>query len=159
MDYYEQKNIIYIMIFSILFIILYFHYICLVVCYLIKNYKRKKLCVFWIDYCALIITAIIFIIIYITNLFNKISEEKERINNPISLSKNFFSNSIIVSLCIMCYTIIDTLLFDAITAFQLGLKMKKITALDAQDLNSLSNKLSKLVLMYMKVYKIKFPIF
>ena len=65
---------------------------------------------------------------------------KQRINNPILLSKNIFSILIITSLCIMCFTIIDTLLFDSITAILLSFKMNKLKSIKTKDLMQVTQK-------------------
>ena len=121
----------------------------MIITYRIKNYSKKQLSVYWIDYCLLILTSIIFIIIYIIYLihYNYFSSKdlnnndyNKRINNPIDLSKNFFSLSIIVSLTTMCLTIIGSLFFDAITAIKLSYKMNNIKKIIEKDLLAVSTK-------------------
>lgn len=141
----DNNNYCILMIFSSLFILLYIRYLFLVIEYIIKNYHTKKLCVFWIDYCILIVIGILFIIIYIINLIilnfkdNK-NDNNIRISIPLELSKDPFSILLIASLTTMCYTIINSLLFDAITAFQLSLKMNKIKKVVEMDLFAVSEK-------------------
>ena len=125
-DDYDENTFFLIIVISIVLIILFLVYLSFIITYIIKNYHTKQLCVFWFDYCLLIFTGIIFIIIYVINLIYN----RKRINNPIDLSNNFFSFSIILSLTTMCVTIIGSLFFDSIAAFKLSKKMndlRKIT--------------------------------
>ena len=134
---YDTKNYIIIMVSSSIFILIYIIYLSLIISYIIKNYHKKKLSVYWFDYCCLILTSIIFIIIYIIYL---VHSEKGRINAPTKLSQDFLSISIIVSLVTMCLTIIGTLFFDAITAINLSSKMNQIKKIIEQDLEAVSLK-------------------
>ena len=125
-DDYDENTFFLIIVISIVLIILFLVYLSFIITYIIKNYHTKQLCVFWFDYCLLIFTGIIFIIIYAINLIYN----RKRINNPIDLSNNFFSIAIILSLTTMCVTIIGSLFFDSIAAFKLSKKMndlRKIT--------------------------------
>ena len=47
-----------ILVFTIISNIAFLLYISSVIIYIIKNYLRKKLCIFWIDYCFLILGGI-----------------------------------------------------------------------------------------------------
>ena len=134
---YDNKHYIAIMLSSSIFILIYIIYLSLIISYIIKNYHKKKLSVYWFDYCCLILTSIIFIIIYIIYL---VHSEKDRINDPTKLSQDFLSISIIVSLVTMCLTIIGTLFFDAITAINLSSKMNQIKKIIEQDLEAVSLK-------------------
>jgi hypothetical protein len=107
-DDYDENTFFLIIVISIVLIILFLVYLSFIITYIIKNYHTKQLCVFWFDYCLLIFTGIIFIIIYVINLIYN----RKRINNPIDLSNNFFSIAIILSLTTMCVTIIGSLFFD-----------------------------------------------
>ena len=133
---YDKNNFIFILIFSGISIILFLIYLSLVIIYIIKNYHTKKLCIYWLDYCCLIFTGIIFIIIYLINIVYN----NKRINNPIELSRNFFSIAIILSLTTMCVTIIGSLFFDAISAIQLSLKMKEIKKINDMDFFAVSQR-------------------
>ena len=125
MDYekYDDINYYLIIFFSLIFILLYIIYLSVVIMYILKYYHTKKLCIFWVDYCCLIFTGILFIFIYIINL---ILNNKDRIDNPLALSKNFYSNAIILSLTSMCLTIIGSLLLDSITALTISSKINDI---------------------------------
>ena len=136
LDEYDKKDFYLIMTFSSIFVLLYLIYFSLVICYIIKNYQTKKLCIFWLDYCCLIFTGILFIIVYLINILF----HDERINNPKDLSHNFFSLAIILSLTTMCVTIISSLFFDAITAFKLSFKMKKIKKINVMEFYELSQR-------------------
>ena len=135
----NSVDLILIITFSSIFIILYFIYLTIILVYIIKNYHKKKLCVFWIDYCCLILSGILFICIYLIYLIIH-SINNNRVSNPKELSHNTFSILIIASLCIMCFTIIDTLLFDSITAILLSIKMNKIKSIEAENLTQVTQK-------------------
>ena len=134
---YYTINIISLMIFSIVFVIIYLIYLSFVIIYVIKNYHSKKLCIFWVDYFILISIAVLFIIIYIFyNLTNELVTKD-------CLSKLFNSNvsiALIGSLIIMCVTIINSLLFDSITAIKLSWKMNKIKKINDKEFFTLSEK-------------------
>ena len=128
-DDYDDKTFFLVIIISLLLILLFLVYLSFIITYIVKNYHTKQLCVFWFDYCLLIFTGIIFILIYTINIIIN----KKRINNPVDLSNNFFSIAIILSLTTMCVSIIGSLFFDAIVAFKLSKKMndiKKITEIE-----------------------------
>ena len=139
---YDRKNFIILILFSSIFMIIYMTYLSLVVKYIIKNYHRKKLCVFWVEYSLLILNGIIFIMIYIINsIYIHIYKDNSRIDNPTNLSKSSISISIIVFLTSMCVTIICCLLFDSIIAIQLSLKMEKMKKINDKDLTAVSEKI------------------
>ena len=149
-----------ILTFSSIFIILYFIYLTIIIFYIIKNYHKKKLCVFWIDYCCLILSGILFICIYLVYLITHSIDK--RIKNPKQLSQSTFSILIIASLCVMCFTIIDTLLFDSITAILLSLKMNKIKSIKAKDLKKVAEKFKNINIidiLKMKTHYIYYIIF
>lgn len=126
-----------IMIFSILFLIIFFFYLTLIILYIIKNYHKKKLCIFWINYFYIIITVIFFILIYIIYLS---INSNNRIDKPIDLSNNSFSISITILLCVICHTIIENLLYDGFTAIKLSLKMYGIKSIKEKDLSAIAIK-------------------
>ena len=167
MDYGETYyiiNIITIMTFSILFVIIYLVYLSFVIIYAIKNYHTKKLCIFWIDYFTLILLSILFIIIYIINIFIDSPFKKKEDFCISDLFKNYFSIILICSLIIMCVTIINSLLFDSITAIKLSWKMNKIKKINDKDFLALSEKFKDinvvniLKMNYMYKYYIIFSI-
>ena len=100
-DNYDKNTFILILVFSGISIILFLIYLSLVITYIIKNYHTKKLCIYWLDYCCLIFTGIIFIIIYLINIL----KNSKRVNNPIKISKNYFfiSNNIIFNYYVCHY--------------------------------------------------------
>ena len=138
---YEKMNYLIIMTFSFLFLIIYIIYFYLVASYIKNNYKSKKICVFWIDYLIILITTIIFILFYVANL---IINNTDRIENVNSLSSDFLSISTNTSLCFLCLTIIQNLLFDNITALLLSNKMNKIKDIKDQDYFALFQKIKNI---------------
>ena len=126
--------------FSFLFFVVCFIYLSVIIKYLIQYYHKKKLCVFWIDYCILIFTSMVFIAIYIVDLFlHKKREEIFRNEN-----ERIFPIVILLSLAAMCYTIIYSLLFDGIAAFQLSVKMNKMLKIKENDFFALSEKIKNI---------------
>ena len=165
MDYaepYYKINILTLMIVSILFVIIYLIYFSLVIFYVIKNYHSRKLCIFWIDYFILISIAVLFIIIYIfNNLINEPIKEEYYLSN---LFDNNSTVALIGLLIIMCVTIINSFLFDSITAIKLSWKMNKIKKIDDKDFLALSEKFKDIKIVnilkmnYMYKYYIIFSI-
>ena len=138
----RDDNFIAIMLFSFIFIIIYSVYLAPILFYIFKNCCRKKICVYWIDYTLLILSGIIFIIIYIINLTSKyINNNKIRINHIPDLASDTISTLIIVFLTLMCVTIINSLLFDSILASTLSYKMNKIIKIKEKNLIRLSEQL------------------
>jgi small-conductance mechanosensitive channel len=126
----KNEDIIMYTTIIILFFIIYIIYLSIIIKYITNNYHRKKLCVFWIDYCILTFAAIIFMIIYVINL---IANGTGRIDSITCLKKRIFPITIIISLAMLVYTIINSLIFDTITAFQLSFKMNKIKKIEEKE--------------------------
>ena len=134
---YDKINFLLIIIFSLLSLLIYIVYLSIIITYIIKYYHTKKLSIFWINYCYLIFTGMIFIISYIINLlFNNFT----RIDNINDLSNDFFVNIIMLSLTFMISTIIGSFLFDAITAFKLSSKINEIKRIIETELLAVSDK-------------------
>lgn len=130
-----------ILIFNLTFIVIFLVYLSLVISYIIKNYHRKKLCIFWIDYCSLISGGVFFTIIYSINL---ISHGKDRITNPVELSESFYPPAVVISLSFMCFTLIGTLIFDGYISVRLAIKMHKMKLIMDMDLYSLADKFNRI---------------
>ena len=135
---YDTLNFYILVLVSPIFIFIYIFYLCLIITYIIRNYHTKKLCIYWIDYCILDLTGIIFIFFFILNLFHY--KDDKRSKNLKDLSTNFHSNSLIYSLTFMCVTIIGSLFFDGITALLLSQKMKQISKIVEKDFFLLAEK-------------------
>ena len=135
-DYYA------ILIFTIICTIVFLLYLSMVMYYISENYYRKKLCIFWIDYCTLIFGGILFTIIYLLRLF--IYGKDERIIKLKDFSTEFFAPALIISLSFMCFTLISTLLFDAITGIRLSIKMHKMKSINELDIFFLSEKFNNI---------------
>ena len=131
-----------ILIFTSICTILFLLYLSMVIYYISKNYHKKKLCIFWIDYCTLIFGGILFTIIYLFQFF--VNGKDNRINELKKLSTNFFPPALVISLSFMCFTLISTLLFDAITSIRLSIKMHKMKSINELDLFFLSEKLNNI---------------
>ena len=140
-----------ILIFTIIFIVIFLFYLCLVIAYIIRNYHTKRLCVFWFDYCILMVSSILFTSFYLLNIsFYQINADE----SPISeLTKKFGAPSTVISLSFVCFNLIASLLFDAITAVRLSVKMKKMKSINIMDLKALSDELNKID--YVDILKMK----
>ena len=83
--------------------------------------------------------------------------EIKRTDNPIELSKSSYSISIIIILTLMCLTIIGSLFFDTITAFDLSSKMYQIQKIKEKDLLDVSKRFKKIkinnILKFSNIYK------
>ena len=135
-DYYA------ILFFTIICTIVFLLYLSMVMYYISKNFKGKKLCIFWIDYCTLIIGGILFTIIYLLRLF--IHGKDNRVIKLTDFSTEFFAPALIISLSFMCFTLTSTLLFDAITGIRLSIKMHKMKSIDELDIFFLSEKFNNI---------------
>ena len=147
---------------TIIFIILYLIYLILVIIYLVSNFKSKKLSVYWINYCFLIISGILFIIAYIISLFKYTREDEEdekdgevkKYTTLQDFSDEILPVIIISLLNIMCLTIIHSVLLDAIIAFKLSIKMKNIGNIQEKDFKSVSRKFDNINIT--NILKMKF---
>ena len=140
-----------IIVFTIVFIIIFIFYLVSVIIYIITNYKEKKLCVFWIDYCVLMFGSILFTSFYLINIwFAPINIEKLSLSE---LNKKFFPPAIVISLSFVCFTLIATLLFDAIIAVRIAIKMNKMKSIKIMDLKNLSEEFNKID--YVDILKMK----
>lgn len=159
MDENEQNrsHVYYIIlsIFTAFSILLFLIYLSLVLYYITKNYKNKKLCNFWVDYCLLLFGSILFNFIYILYLlvFNEDEQERNRMKNPTVLSTNFFPPAVVISLSFLCFTLIATLIFDTITAIRISSKMNKMKSIKEMDLIILSERLNSID--YVDILKMK----
>ena len=131
-----------ILLFTTICTILFLLYLSMVIFYITKNCHKKKLCIFWIDYCTLIFGGILFTIIYLFQFF--VNGKDNRINELKKLSTDFFPPALVISLSFMCFTLISTLLFDAITSIRLSIKMHKMKSINELDLFFLSEKLNNI---------------
>lgn len=131
-----------ILIFTSICSILFLLYLSMVIYYITKNCHKKKLCIFWIDYCTLIFGGILFTIIYLFQFF--VNGKDNRIKELKKLTTEFFPPALIISLSFMCFTLISTLLFDAIMGIRLSIKMHKMKSINEQDISFLSEKLNNI---------------
>ena len=135
-----------ILVFTIISNIAFLFYISSVIFYIIKNYHRKKLCIFWIDYCFLILGGILFTFIYLVYLifFYPKEKDEEKMLKPSEIKNKFFPIILVISLSLMFFTLIATLLFDAIISIRLALKMNKMKLINEMDLDFLAEKLNNI---------------
>ena len=144
-----------ILIFTIISIIAFFFYFSSVIFYIIKSYHKKKLCIFWIDYCFLILDGILFTFVYLIYLifFYPNDKDENKIPSPFELRDKFFPIILVILLTLMCFTLIATLLFDAIISIRLSLKMNKMKLIDEMNLEFLADKLNNID--YVDILKMK----
>ena len=127
---YDNKIYLSVLIFSVSFFILLIIYFISIILYLKNNYHNKKITLFWINYTITYTIIILFLASYITNLFLK---KKERVNNPDSLSSNFFSIIINIFLVMLAYSIINQLIFDLVASFIAYHKIKKMAKIKSES--------------------------
>ena len=160
----EKGNYRLILGISIVIIIFYCIYLLQIICHLSSS-NIKKLTVFWIDYCFLLLTGIAFIIIYIVYILTLENKSNDHTNNnPNSqhicykrteedlvqydkigdLAGDNWAQAIIISLCLMCLTIIDSIIFDALTSIRLARTMRKIQQIKDKEITSLTQKLKNI---------------
>ena len=142
----EKLSYIIILLFTLLFIVLYFIYLTLVALYIFENYCKKKLSLYWIQYLITSLTSVLFIFVYLCYLM---SSKGSRIN-PLNEKDN---PSFIIILTIFLvsdiYIIINNLIFDSIASIILSINIYKMTNINTLDFQEL----------YLKIKKIKIDIF
>ena len=136
----NNKDKISLLVCSFFFMLIYFIYLIPILIYIIKN-RKKKLCVYWIDYSFLVFSGIIFIITFIVKLIL----EPDRANIKFEeLSKNIYCILVTLFLILMCLCLINALFFDSIIACKLSYRMNKIKKIDDVDYISLKEKLTNI---------------
>ena len=144
-EYDKYKGQYIIELISILIsVILFVSYLSLVLFYIFKNYHRKKLCIFWIDYCILIFGCILFYFMYLIYLFTYKNNTDIRKAEPYKLPKKVFPPSIVIFLSFICFTLIATLIFDSIISIRLSIKLKQMKQIKEKELDKLSNTLNNI---------------
>ena len=118
----NNKDKIALLVCSFFFMFIYFIYLIPILIYLINNRKRK-LCVYWIDYSSLVLSGIIFIITFIVKLISEPDRENIKFEE---ISKNTYYIIVTLFLILMCLFLIKALFFDSIIACKLSYRMNKI---------------------------------
>ena len=154
-DSNPEDKYIPLLLFTLIFVVLFIIYLSLIIMYIIKNYQDKKICKFWFDYCILIFGGIFYTLVYLIYLIFSYKKGDDRTNQWFlpKLKNFFYPPAVVISLSFMCFTLIATLLFDAITAIRLSIKMNKMKAINDMDLNALSDKLNNID--YVDILKMK----
>ena len=140
-DSEERLSYLLILLFSILFIILYFIYIGLVLKYLIKNYSKKKLTVFWLQYIITCLSGVLFMFIYLCLLMKS---KGNRINPFDDSDSKEFIILITILLSLNTFVIINNLLFDSLSSFLLSFNLYKMINLNSLDFNELFLKIKNI---------------
>ena len=136
----NNKDKIALFVCSFFFMFIYFIYLIPILIYLINNRKRK-LCVYWIDYSSLVLSGIIFIITFIVKLISEPDRENIKFEK---ISKNTYYIIVTLFLILMCLFLIKALFFDSIIACKLSYRMNKIKKIDDVDYISLKEKLKNI---------------
>ena len=136
----NNKDKIALLVCSFFFMFIYFIYLFPILIYLINNRKRK-LCVYWIDYSSLVLSGIIFIITFIVKLISEPDRENIKFEK---ISKNTYYIIVTLFLILMCLFLIKALFFDSIIACKLSYRMNKIKKIDDVDYISLKEKLTNI---------------
>ena len=153
---YTEPNCLVILLFSSIFIIIYLIYFIPTFLYIVNNCRKNKICVYWIDYSLLIVSGIVFIMVYIINIT---TTNKNKIIDLKKLSSDEMTLSILVFLILMCITVINDLFFDAIIAGRLSYIMNKIKKVEETDFFLLADKLKEIKVVNILKFKVTFPYF
>ena len=153
---YTEPNCLVILLFSSIFIIIYLIYFIPTFLYIVNNCRKNKICVYWIDYSLLIVSGIVFIMVYIINIT---TINKNKIIDLKKLSSDEMTLSIFVFLILMCITVINDLFFDAIIAGRLSYIMNKIKKVEETDFFLLADKLKEIKVVNILKFKVTFPYF
>ena len=153
---YTEPNCLVILLFSSIFIIIYLIYFIPTFLYIVNNCRKNKICVYWIDYSLLIVSGIVFIMVYIINIT---TTNKNKIIDLKKLSSDEMTLSIFVFLILMCITVINDLFFDAIIAGRLSYIMNKIKKVEETDFFLLADKLKEIKVVNILKFKVTFPYF
>ena len=153
---YTEPNCLVILLFSSIFIIIYLIYFIPTFLYIVNNCRINKICVYWIDYSLLIVSGIVFIMVYIINIT---TTNKNKIIDLKKLSSDEMTLSILVFLILMCITVINDLFFDAIIAGRLSYIMNKIKKVEETDFFLLADKLKEIKVVNILKFKVTFPYF
>jgi len=153
---FKEANCASILIFSSIFIIIYLIYLIPTLLYIFNNIRNNKICVYWIDYTLLIISGIVFIMLYI---FNITLNGGTKINSLKDLSSNEMTLSLFVFLILMCITLVNDLFFDSIIAGRLSYIMNKIKKVEETDFFLLADKLKEIKVVNILKFKVTFPYF
>ena len=111
-----------------------------------KNYHKKNLSLFWINYIIINSFIILFIVFYI---FILLIYQRERINNPEIISSHGLSIIINILLILIIYSIMTNLILDLITVFITSRKIKQIF-----DINEKESELIEIFLKNIKIQDI-----
>ena len=142
----EKLSYIIILLFTLLFIVLYFIYLTLVALYIFENYCKKKLSLYWIQYFITCLASVLFIFVYLCYLMYS----KENRINPFNEKENLsFIIILTIFLVSNIYIIINNLIFDSISSIILSINLYKMTNINTIDFQEL----------YLKIKKIKIDIF
>ena len=154
----ERLSFILILLFSLLFIVLYFIYISLVFQYIIEKVSGKKLSLYWIQYTISCTLGILFFFIYLCYLMKT---KGERINPLNEEESSGFFMFLIILLVANVYNIINNLVYDIIVALLLSFSLYKSIYLNTLDLQELSLKIrnTKRNIFNFKQYIIYWAIF
>ena len=156
---YHKKMYISILFFAIISFIIFLIYFLSIITYIKRNYNAKKLTLFWINYCIINFITLLFLALYILRL---IIEQKERENNPYSLSSSFFPVTLNICLVMLVYSIIYNLIYDLINMFEVNHKIKKLANIKITEGNYLEIQLKEIKMQNIfneKIFNMSFIIF
>ncbi len=128
----DNISYVFILLFSLFFMVLYFVYIFIVLRYILQNYSKKKISIHWIQYLITCVTSVLFLFIYLCYLM-KFKGDKSLLFN----GESFFIIIITIFLISITFIIINNLIYDSIASIILSFnlnRMIKIKSLDFQEL-------------------------
>ena len=134
----ERLSFILILLFSLLFIVLYFIYIALVFQYIIDKLSTKKISMYWIQYIISCTLGVLFFFIYLCYLMKTKGERLNPFNEEESSGLFIF---LVILLVTNVYNIINNLVYDIIVTLFLSFNLYKTIGLDTLDLEELRLKI------------------
>ena len=133
MEEETHLNFVITLLFTLLFMVLYFINLVIVIKYIIDNFNKKKLSIYWIQYTITCLTNVLLVFIYLCYLM-KYKEEKfvlfDENKNPALLIL------LTIFLVASVYIVINNLIYDILSSLILSFnffKLMKLTALNFEE--------------------------
>ena len=143
LEHEDRLSYIFILLFSLFFIVIYIVYMTLVIKYIIVKFSKKRLSIYWLQYIITCIIAVLLIFIY---LFYLMQTKGERINLFLDNGNPFLLISTTIFLIANIYSIINNLIFDSIASILLSINLYKINNISSNDLQELCIKIKNIKL-------------
>ena len=137
----ERLSFILILLFSLIFIIIYFIYLFQVFKYIVIKYNQKKLSKYWLQYIITCLIGALFVFIYLCYIMKT---KGNRIEPFLTEGSSTFLVLITIFLVANIYMIINNSIYDSISSFLLSFNFYKMTNLNSLDLQELCLKIKNI---------------